>query len=374
MAVMMDGLLERYAAPVPRYTSYPTAPHFHDGVGAASYAAWLEALPCGDALSLYCHVPFCDSLCWFCGCHTKIVRRYQPVAEYLRHAGTGDRAGFQDARCDTPPCSSALRRRRQPYPARCRATLSRLVSALCRRFTPSPDFELAVEIDPRDLSRDQVRCLVKSGPDTRQPRGSGFQSGCSAGNQPGTELRNDRARVVDWLRAAGVSGLNVDLMFGLPHQSVDHVLRTLDQVLGAVAGPAGAVWLRPCALDEDPPAFNSKRGSTRAGRTACPKRGGRGAAGRTRLCPDRLGPFCQAGRPAGQGRAKRWTAAQLSRLYQRHGNDGRWLGRLGNRHSCPRDMSRTPFPCATIVRRSSRAGWRCTAVSKPPLRTVCDAP
>jgi len=62
-------LITRYAAPVPRYTSYPTAPHFHEGINAAVYHLWLEALPDDATLSLYAHVPYCDTLCWFCGCN-----------------------------------------------------------------------------------------------------------------------------------------------------------------------------------------------------------------------------------------------------------------------------------------------------------------
>ncbi len=69
--------------PAPRYTSYPTAPHFHADVGAPAQAAWLAALPSGASLSLYLHIPFCDTLCWFCGCATKITRRYEPVARHL---------------------------------------------------------------------------------------------------------------------------------------------------------------------------------------------------------------------------------------------------------------------------------------------------
>src|SRR5215207_1552093 len=69
---------------VPRYTSYPTAPHFHAGVDAEMYRRWLSELSPGTAVSLYIHVPFCDTLCWFCGCHTKATRHYAPVAKYLR--------------------------------------------------------------------------------------------------------------------------------------------------------------------------------------------------------------------------------------------------------------------------------------------------
>ena len=80
---MTPDLITRYAAPVPRYTSYPTAPHFHEGINAGVYHHWLEALPDDATLSLYAHVPYCDTLCWFCGCNTKITRQYEPVHSYL---------------------------------------------------------------------------------------------------------------------------------------------------------------------------------------------------------------------------------------------------------------------------------------------------
>src|SRR5215813_12357015 len=80
----MDArLLAKYDRPVPRYTSYPTAPHFTGAVGADRYAAWLGALPADMAASLYLHIPFCDSLCWFCGCHMRVVNRYSSVSAYL---------------------------------------------------------------------------------------------------------------------------------------------------------------------------------------------------------------------------------------------------------------------------------------------------
>ena len=81
---MDQATIERYSAQVPRYTSYPTAPHFQATVDQNAYASWLRELEPSSPLSLYLHVPFCDRLCWFCGCHTKQVRRYDPIADYIR--------------------------------------------------------------------------------------------------------------------------------------------------------------------------------------------------------------------------------------------------------------------------------------------------
>src|SRR5581483_5097700 len=71
-----------FGARVPRYTSYPTAPHFHAGIDGGVYRRWLGERASGEPLSLYVHIPFCDTLCWFCGCHTTVVNRYAPVSAY----------------------------------------------------------------------------------------------------------------------------------------------------------------------------------------------------------------------------------------------------------------------------------------------------
>jgi len=68
---------------LPRYTSYPTAPHFGPAVDARSYAGWLKTLTAGTATSLYLHVPFCRSMCWYCGCNTTVALRNGPIIDYL---------------------------------------------------------------------------------------------------------------------------------------------------------------------------------------------------------------------------------------------------------------------------------------------------
>ncbi len=68
---------------LPRYTSYPTAPHFSTAVGASDYRRWLAELPAELDVSLYVHVPFCRSMCWYCGCHTTVALRDGPIEAYL---------------------------------------------------------------------------------------------------------------------------------------------------------------------------------------------------------------------------------------------------------------------------------------------------
>ena len=82
---MQPSVLQRYGeARLPRYTSYPPSPEFSPTVGSETYGDWLSRLPPDALASLYLHVPFCRSMCWYCGCHTTITAKDQPVIEYLR--------------------------------------------------------------------------------------------------------------------------------------------------------------------------------------------------------------------------------------------------------------------------------------------------
>ena len=104
-------LIARYGGRVPRYTSYPTAPHFTPAVGAGVYARWLAELPAETTLSLYLHVPFCDRLCLYCGCNTSVVRLESSHRTYAAQSLTRDRPGGGADRGPSARLACALGRR-----------------------------------------------------------------------------------------------------------------------------------------------------------------------------------------------------------------------------------------------------------------------
>ncbi len=153
--------IERLAAPVPRYTSYPTAPHFHAGVTSETYRRWLSALPDEASLSLYLHIPFCDTLCWFCGCATKIVRRYEPIAAYLKTL----RAEMTEVGAALPGSArvSAVHWGGGSPSILSAGDIVRLMDWTRERFAFASEAEFAIEIDPRGLDIERIDALAASG-------------------------------------------------------------------------------------------------------------------------------------------------------------------------------------------------------------------
>jgi oxygen-independent coproporphyrinogen III oxidase len=247
MKLSPEAVIRNAARPVPRYTSYPTAPHFHEGVGRETYRAWLAALPPKAALSLYLHVPFCDTLCWFCGCHTKITRQYAPIAAYLdaliEEIGNVGAAVAKDARVMHIHWGGGSPTILEP------GDIGRLVDALRRAFDVDAQAEFAVEVDPRGMDEARIAALCEGG-----------LTRVSVGVQdfdPAVQAKINRAQsvaetksVVDAFRARGVRSLNIDAIYGLPGQGEAQLMRTLDEVLRlspdriALFGYAHVPWMK----------------------------------------------------------------------------------------------------------------------------------
>lgn len=145
---------------VPRYTSYPTAPHFNSRVTASTYAGWLSALPGHARLSLYLHVPFCRELCFYCGCHTQAVQRQQPIDEYAA-ALRAEIAMLAHYLQGQPICQIHWGGGTPSLLAP--QELLAIAELLDRTFDVSAVREHAIELDPRYVTPQLVDCLVSIG-------------------------------------------------------------------------------------------------------------------------------------------------------------------------------------------------------------------
>lgn len=245
--ILSPELIARYAAPVPRYTSYPTAPHFHDGVNANTYAGWLSTLPENARLSLYAHMPFCDTLCWFCGCNTKITQQYKPIERYLSAL-----LEEVDSVANAVPPTHVVDHIHWGggSPTILSANdIRRLMAGLRGSFTMASDVEFAVEVDPRGLDQERIDALAQSGL-TRVSIGvQDFDPKVQAAINRIQSVEETR-RVIDAFRALGVKSLNIDAIYGLPGQGEAELLNTLREVVKfqpdriALFGYAHVPWMK----------------------------------------------------------------------------------------------------------------------------------
>jgi oxygen-independent coproporphyrinogen-3 oxidase len=244
----MDSvLLAEAARDLPRYTSYPTALQFAEDVDAARAAAWAAAVSPADTLSLYVHVPFCEQLCWYCGCHTSVPNGYDRVAGFaakleaethLWEAALAPHAGVSHLHFGGGS-PNALKPE----------DFSRLMRRLHEGFQFRADAELAVELDPRALAREFVDAMQAGGINRASLGVQTFD--------PVVQAKVNRIQpfeMIAWatsaLRGADVDGLNFDLMYGLPGQTPQSVAESarLACELGpdrvAVFGYAHVPWFK----------------------------------------------------------------------------------------------------------------------------------
>lgn len=225
---MTPDLIQRYAKPIPRYTSYPTANHFSATTDNEHYRSWLTDLPQDATLSLYLHIPFCQELCWYCGCSTKAVRRYGPVADYLELL---DRE--MTAVANLVPNQHGVTHIHWGggSPDILKASdIIRLGTSMRERFNVLAHSEIAVEVDPRLLSAAQADSFITIGVNRVSIGVQDFdpQVQRAIGRLQSFETTRN---AIDLFRQRGVDSINIDLVYGLPHQSLDSVARTVEQVL-----------------------------------------------------------------------------------------------------------------------------------------------
>lgn len=246
---MLDykAVLAHYPTAVPRYTSYPTAPHFKESVGQNVFSDLIANLTEDEPVSIYIHIPYCDKLCWFCGCNTKHTLKYAPVARYMNYLIReiellGQSLSFRPKiqQIHLGGGSPSLLKSED---------FTRLRKALDDVFEFLSESEVSVEIDPSDVSDDMLEGIKAFGVTRASIGVQDFHPDVQkAINRPQSfELTKD---VVASLRQLGITSINIDALYGLPRQSYGRLMDTISKCISlqpdrmALFGYAHVPWVK----------------------------------------------------------------------------------------------------------------------------------
>ena len=227
--VFDTALIKKYDKAGPRYTSYPTAPMFHENINAETYSETLKRAATSDTpLSLYVHIPFCDTVCYYCGCFKIVTKNREFTPPYLDHLEK-----------EMDMVAALVGKKRQVTQLHWGGgtptflndnEIRRLFSGLRERFNFADEGEYSIEIDPRECGPNTIRVL----------REVGFNR-LSMGVQdidPVVQKAVNRIqpieitrRVIEDARKEGFYSISIDLMYGLPLQTMERFDATLDQVI-----------------------------------------------------------------------------------------------------------------------------------------------
>ena len=238
----------KYSKPGPRYTSYPTAVEFHEGFDTASLESEFKNQDSSRPLSLYFHLPFCRSACYFCGCNVVFTSKEEKLSRYVEylkkeidilssHLDTSREVIQFHFGGGTPTFYSAYE-------------LDEIVSYIKSKFPNwSDEAEISVEIDPRFFNEDQMKVFEKHGFNRISFGVQDFDEKVQKEIhriQPYELTKN----AVDLARRYGVNSINVDLIYGLPYQTFESFKSTLQQAFSlqpdrlAVFNYAHVPWMK----------------------------------------------------------------------------------------------------------------------------------
>lgn len=232
MTAVSPDLLRRFDVPGPRYTSYPTADRFVEAFGQDEYILALEQRRAGSLskalpLSLYVHIPFCESLCYYCACNKIITKHHDRADAYLRYLSR--EIDLHTAHCGTGQVVSQLHLGGGTPTFLSDDGLRELMAMLKRSFTLAPGGEYSIEVDPRTVNADRLAVLAELGFNRLSFGVQDFDPEVQKAVhriQPAEQV----FALVESARALGFESINVDLIYGLPRQTPESFDRTLAQV------------------------------------------------------------------------------------------------------------------------------------------------
>jgi len=235
-----------FDARVPRYTSYPTAPHFSEAVGPHVFGDWIAALPDGAELSLYVHIPFCRRLCWFCACRTQGTSSGAPVAAYLEVVKA--ELALLGARLPSDATLSHLHWGGGTPTLLSPEMIRDLSDSIFATIPMAPGGEFSVEIDPSELDDARLDALAAAGMTRASIGVQDFDPEIQKiiGREQSFEITE---AAVNGIRARGIDSLNTDILYGLPNQSQQKMTESVQKLLSlnpdrvALYGYAHVPWM-----------------------------------------------------------------------------------------------------------------------------------
>ncbi|MEJ2019271.1 MAG: oxygen-independent coproporphyrinogen III oxidase [Maritimibacter sp.] len=235
-----------FDARVPRYTSYPTAPHLKNGVGGEEISNWLGDIPAGSSVSLYVHVPFCRRLCWFCACRTQGTATAEPVAAYVETLK--QEIELVKARLPEGVTLEHLHWGGGTPTLLEPAMITDLAGAIFDMAPLAPGAQFSVEIDPTEVDGPRLDALAAAGLNRASIGVQDFDPMIQEviGRPQSYEITRE---AVDGLRERGIRSLNVDLLYGLPHQTEARMTDSVEKVISlgpdriALFGYAHVPWM-----------------------------------------------------------------------------------------------------------------------------------
>ncbi|MEP4199115.1 MAG: oxygen-independent coproporphyrinogen III oxidase [Aliishimia sp.] len=257
-AMKHENLFARHGlfdARVPRYTSYPPANRFVPMTDAAPTADWMSAIPSGAKVSFYMHIPFCRRLCWFCACRTQGTKSDTAVENYLRVLEVEihkTARHLTDVIVERVHIGGGTPTLLHPH------MITRLMHAFDAAFDRSKHAEFSVEIDPTEVDHPRLEAFVAAGMNRASLGVQDFEPKVQAAIGREQSLLQTQTCMAQ-LRALGVNSINLDILYGLPFQTKDTLLATVQKVIDldpdriAAFGYAHVPWMsrRQTMIPED---------------------------------------------------------------------------------------------------------------------------
>ena len=233
--------------PIPRYTSYPTAPNFNNTINGKKYSSWLKKIKSSEKVSLYVHIPFCNSLCYFCGCHTIATKKYDPIERYVNFLVK--EIYLLSSKIKFKPLVSHIHFGGGTPSILKPKDLRTIMNTIKKKFKILEKCEIAMEVDPRYFNFNLINVLKKYN-FNRMSIGIQDFSKTVQKNINRKQSFKSTKDLIESFRINGINKINIDLMYGLPYQSELSFLSTLGKVVSlkpdciSIFGYAHVPWMK----------------------------------------------------------------------------------------------------------------------------------